>query len=64
MKALQILIGLALVAILGLGAARAAGPNSIVDTTHNLSASGPGRIHALDEEQVCIFCHTPHGARS
>ncbi len=64
MKALQILAGLVLAAVLGFGAASAAGPNSIVDTTHNLSASGPGRIHALGEEQVCIFCHTPHGARS
>ncbi len=35
---------------------------SVVGTLHDLSVSGPGAIHALDEEQVCIFCHTPHNA--
>ncbi len=35
---------------------------SVVGTVHNLSASGPGQIRAASEEQVCIFCHTPHGA--
>ena len=35
---------------------------SIVDSPHNLSAQGPGNIHATSEEQVCIFCHTPHHA--
>ena len=36
--------------------------DSIVDSPHNLSASGPGTIHATNEEQICIFCHTPHNA--
>jgi len=35
----------------------------IRDTKHNLSASGPGTIKALDEGELCIFCHTPHKAR-
>jgi predicted CXXCH cytochrome family protein len=35
---------------------------SVVDTLHNLSASGPGQVRAASEEQVCIFCHTPHNA--
>ncbi|MBT8486894.1 MAG: cytochrome c3 family protein, partial [Phycisphaerae bacterium] len=35
---------------------------SVVDTPHNLAASGPGVIRATTEEQVCIFCHTPHNA--
>jgi predicted CXXCH cytochrome family protein len=35
----------------------------IADTTHNLSVSGPGPIKAVAEEQICIFCHTPHNAR-
>jgi len=30
---------------------------------HNLSASGPGEIKSVSESQICIFCHTPHGAR-
>jgi predicted CXXCH cytochrome family protein len=33
---------------------------SIIDTKHNLSASGPGPLKAETETRVCIFCHTPH----
>ncbi len=32
----------------------------VSETVHNLSASGPGRIRAVAESQVCIFCHAPH----
>ncbi len=35
---------------------------SVVDSPHNLSAGGPGEVRAVAEEQVCIFCHTPHHA--
>ncbi len=35
---------------------------SIVGSPHDLSVSGPGPIHAFNEEQVCIFCHAPHNA--
>jgi len=35
---------------------------SIKDTKHNLSVSGPGSIKATSEQQICIFCHTPHNA--
>jgi predicted CXXCH cytochrome family protein len=37
---------------------------SIIDTKHNLSASGVGTVKALSETQVCVFCHTPHKALS
>jgi DNA-binding MarR family transcriptional regulator len=33
-----------------------------VGTKHNLSVSGPGPIKSTNEQQVCIFCHTPHNA--
>lgn len=36
--------------------------SSVVVSPHNLSASGPGTIRATSEQQVCIFCHTPHNA--
>ncbi|MDX2414716.1 MAG: cytochrome c3 family protein, partial [Bacteroidales bacterium] len=36
---------------------------SVVNSVHNLSASGPGSIRALSEQEVCVFCHTPHSAR-
>jgi predicted CXXCH cytochrome family protein len=39
-----------------------AATNGIIDTKHNLSASGPGEVHALTETRICIFCHTPHNA--
>ncbi len=39
---------------------RAAG---IVDTVHNLSISGPGPIKSTTEDEICVFCHTPHKAR-
>jgi len=32
------------------------------NTRHNLSASGTGTVKATTETQVCVFCHTPHGA--
>jgi predicted CXXCH cytochrome family protein len=34
---------------------------SVVDTRHNLSATGTGRVRAGTTE-VCAFCHTPHRA--
>ena len=38
------------------------GQDSVVGSFHDLSATGPGSIHAVEEEQVCIFCHAPHNA--
>jgi predicted CXXCH cytochrome family protein len=35
---------------------------SVINSRHNLSASGPGAIRASSEQEVCIFCHTPHNA--
>lgn len=37
--------------------------SSIIYTKHNLSVTGPGPIKSTTEEQICIFCHTPHNAR-
>ena len=34
----------------------------IVATKHNLSASGPGQVKGVSEQEVCVFCHTPHNA--
>lgn len=36
--------------------------DSIVGTAHNLSVSGPGSVKATSEQEICIFCHTPHNA--
>ena len=39
-----------------------ANESDIAVTKHNLSASGPGTVKAVSESQICVFCHTPHGA--
>jgi hypothetical protein len=56
---------LALCAVLPMAAlapAYAARSSDIRNTVHNLSATGPGTVKAAGESQVCVFCHTPHGA--
>jgi predicted CXXCH cytochrome family protein len=45
-----------------LASAAAAQQSSIIHSPHNLSASGPGAIRASNEQEICIFCHTPHNA--
>jgi predicted CXXCH cytochrome family protein len=40
----------------------AVGQSSVTTTKHNLSISGTGTIRAQTEQEVCIFCHTPHHA--
>lgn len=37
-------------------------PQSVVDSKHNLSVTGPGTIKAASESEICIFCHTPHSS--
>ncbi len=43
-------------------AATASADESIVHSKHDLSARGPGPIRAVHENEICIFCHTPHNA--
>ncbi|MDX2119294.1 MAG: cytochrome c3 family protein [Planctomycetota bacterium] len=35
---------------------------SVINSPHDLSAGSTARIRAASEDQVCIFCHTPHNA--
>ncbi len=51
-----------LASLLPLFAFRAAADDSVVNSKHDLSSGGPGPVRALDESQVCIFCHAPHNA--
>lgn len=48
--------------VLTIAAPCAAQRQSVIDSPHNLSAAGPGAVRASSEDQVCIFCHTPHNA--
>ena len=36
----------------------------IATTKHNLSISGPGPVKSTTEEEICIYCHAPHRART
>lgn len=45
-----------------LAAAPVFADDSVVNSKHDLSSFGPGPVRALNESQVCIFCHTPHNA--
>jgi hypothetical protein len=55
---------LGLVLVLGLTGSMfaAAQHDSVIDTVHNLSVSGPGEVRALSETEICVFCHVPHNA--
>ena len=49
--------------LLGASFTAAAQTNSdVASTKHNLSVSGPGTVVSTNQNQVCVFCHTPHGA--
>lgn len=37
------------------------GPPGVVKTAHNMGASSIMGTKATNEDEVCIFCHTPHG---
>ena len=54
-----IVAGLAIAVLL---ASRVLGDESVVNSLHDLSARGPGRIRAVHETEICIFCHAPHNA--
>ena len=48
---------------LGFGAAAFAQTGAdVANSKHNLSATGLGPVTTADDNQVCVFCHTPHGA--
>lgn len=40
----------------------AATESNVQQTKHNFSTSGSNSVKATTESQVCVFCHTPHGA--
>jgi predicted CXXCH cytochrome family protein len=35
---------------------------TILNSKHDLSVFGPGPVRAVNETEVCIFCHAPHNA--
>jgi hypothetical protein len=57
---------IALLVIAGTGGfgreVHAQGQSDVASTPHNLSTASPGNVVASTESQLCVFCHTPHGA--
>jgi len=47
--------------ILAFFAGSALAATGITNTKHNLSSSGPGNKFS-GTDQICVFCHTPHGS--
>lgn len=39
----------------------ATGPAGVAGTMHDLSAGNSSSPYQSDEDQICVFCHTPHG---
>lgn len=54
--------GWLILTLLAAGATAASAQDFAINPKHDLSCFGPGPIRALDETEVCIFCHVPHNA--
>ncbi len=59
MKHFQILLSMCVLLLSRQGAVA----QNLITTKHNLSVSGTGTIKAETENEVCVFCHTPHKAK-
>ena len=59
---LRALLPILTVALAVTPAAQAQSTSDVASTPHNLSVDGPGNVTATSETQICVFCHTPHGA--
>lgn len=60
-KKIVLAVGLLFVAT-NLWAAWVPGPSNISNTIHNMGSQSPFSFYrATNEDEVCIFCHTPHG---
>jgi predicted CXXCH cytochrome family protein len=55
----QTLLFSGLLLVCSVYAARGAG-NTVINSKHDLSATAPGPIKAVSQNEICIFCHTPH----
>ncbi|NOX43513.1 MAG: hypothetical protein GXP19_07250, partial [Gammaproteobacteria bacterium] len=64
------LVAISFILFIGVGLSHAARISDVANTKHNFSAAlspdlsaGQSRsVVATSESQICIFCHTPHGA--
>ena len=62
-KAVLARMGLAAAFALGTLLGATAASAGIANTKHNLSTGGTGNVHVTTgTEEICVFCHTPHGS--
>ncbi|BAL22726.1 hypothetical protein AZKH_0380 [Azoarcus sp. KH32C] len=59
-----VLTALALFGYVAIAPAQLNTTANIKATKHNLSSSGTGSVKATSEDQICVFCHTPHAANT
>lgn len=57
----SILVSILVLAVNAAPVLASKGTPGVANTPHNLSATAPDFFLGSDEEEVCIFCHTPHG---
>lgn len=57
-----VLGGLFLTLLLLVSPVQAVRESRVSQTKHNLSTTGVGTVKSPSETQICVFCHTPHGA--
>ncbi|MBI5764447.1 MAG: hypothetical protein HZA51_13070 [Planctomycetes bacterium] len=53
-------LGICAIALFSINPLRA--DDTVVNSKHDLSTFGPGNVRAINEGEVCIFCHAPHNA--
>ncbi|MDI6872024.1 MAG: cytochrome c3 family protein [Bacillota bacterium] len=64
MKRILALVATGLLVILLASTTVLAVAGAIANTKHNLATSGPNAdAKSTDEDEICVFCHTPHNAR-
>ena len=51
-----------LILVISIGYFHNVSSQSVVNTVHNLSVSGPGAVKATSEDEICVFCHSPHNS--
>lgn len=56
-----IFISVVVILVLSIRSARAL---TVVGSKHDFSTSGGGTFYSTNEDEVCVFCHTPHNART
>jgi len=60
-KVSGLLVGIVCASLFVAAVSFASGPPGIRYTIHNLSNASPSNYKAESEDEICIFCHTPHG---